>query len=34
MIKCNAVISKSEQSPEDGRAGAKHVAIDVVLMSF
>jgi hypothetical protein len=26
--------SKSEQLPEDGQVGPKHVAIDVILMLF
>jgi hypothetical protein len=33
-IYCSATLSKSEQLPEDGPVWPKHVAIEVILMSF
>jgi hypothetical protein len=33
-ILCSATVSKSEQLPEDGQVGPKHIAIVVILMLF
>jgi hypothetical protein len=30
----SVMVSKSEHLPEDGQAGPKHAAIDVILMLF
>jgi hypothetical protein len=34
MIHCSSTVSKSEQLPEDGQVGPKHLATDVILMLF
>jgi hypothetical protein len=34
MIWCSATVSISEQFPENGQVLPKHIAIDVILMSF
>jgi hypothetical protein len=34
MIYCSATVSKSEQIPEDGKAGRKHIENYVILMPF
>jgi hypothetical protein len=34
MIECTATVLESEQLPENGQVGLKHVAIDVILMLF